>query len=89
MYVSEAPETGVRASAYGPTSNKRECKWKNEYRSPMHKYLNVMGGFLRAGVSLPNNKPPLSFHHYDVDGNIVNAEVWQINWQLAVAKQTS
>jgi len=45
----------------------------------MHKYLNGQGSFLRAGVSLPDNKPPLSFHRYNVDGKITNEEVRQLD----------
>jgi hypothetical protein len=62
-----------------PNLQQTRGEWKNEYRSPMHKYLNVQGSFLRAGVSLPDNKPPLSFHRYNVDGKITNEEVRQLD----------
>jgi len=45
----------------------------------MHKYLNVQGGFLRVEVAQPDDKPQLSFRHYDVDGSIANEEVRQLN----------
>ncbi len=79
QYVSVDPKTGVREYACGPTSNKHAGGWKNEYRSPMHKYLNVQGGFLRVEVAQPDDKPQLSFRHYDVDGNIANEEVRQVD----------
>jgi alkaline phosphatase D len=79
QYVSVDPETGVREYACGPTSNKHAGGWKDEYRSPMHKYLKVQGGFLRVEASRKDNNPQLSFRHYDVDGNIANEEVRQAN----------
>ena len=79
QYVSVDPESGVREYACGPTSNKHAGGWKDDYRSPMHKYLKVQGGFLRAEVSRKNGEPQLSFRHYDVDGNIANEEVRAVN----------
>lgn len=77
QYVSVDPVTGVREYACGPTSNKHAGGWKNEYRSPMHKYLKVQGGFLRVEASRKDGAPQLSFRHYDVHGNIANEEVRQ------------
>lgn len=79
QYVSVDPETGVREYACGPTSNKHAGGWKNEYRSPMHRYLNVQGGFLRVEVSRVKGSPQISFRHYDVNGNVANEDIQFLN----------
>lgn len=77
QYVSVDPKTGVREYACGPTSNRHAGGWKDEYRSPMHKYLKVQGGFLRAEVSRQDGAPRLSFRHYNVNGDVAHEEVRQ------------
>jgi alkaline phosphatase D len=72
QYVSIDPRTGVTEYSCGPTSNEHAGGWKNSYRSEMHQYLNVQGGFLHVSTSRVNGKPQLVFRHYDVDGQIAN-----------------
>jgi len=75
QYVSVDPKTGVTEYSCGPTSNKHAGGWKNSNVSPMHKYLNVKGGFLRVVVKRVNGKPQVAFQHHSVDGEIYNEDI--------------
>ena len=74
QYVSEHAKTGIREYSCGPASNKHAGGWKNDMRYPEHKYLNVTGGFLAGTVERKNGIPTLTFHHYSVDGEILNED---------------
>jgi alkaline phosphatase D len=75
QYVSVDPKTGVTEYSCGPTSNKHAGGWKNSNVSPMHKYLNVKGGYLRVVVKRVKGKPQVAFQHHSVDGKIYNEDI--------------
>jgi alkaline phosphatase D len=77
QYVSQDLKTGVREYSCGPASNEHAGGWKNEYRRPEHKYLNVTGGFLAVTVDRVDGKPTAVFRHYSVDGEILNEDKLQ------------
>lgn len=73
QYVSVDPDSGVREFSCGPTSNKHASGWSNDKRSPMHQYLNVVGGFLSVTVE-SGAKPVAIFRHYSTDGKVLNED---------------
>lgn len=75
QYVSVDPETGVTEYSCGPTSDKHAGGWKDSNRTPMHRYLNVKGGFLRVVVSRVNGLPQVAFQHHSVEGKIYNEDI--------------
>tara|TARA_R110002049_G_scaffold285698_4_gene466922 strand:+ start:27768 stop:29198 length:1431 start_codon:yes stop_codon:yes gene_type:complete len=75
QYVSVDPRTGVREYSCGPTSNKHASGFKQDDRSDMHRYLNIVGGFLRAEVTRREGKPVAIFRHHSVRGEILNEDV--------------
>lgn len=70
QYASIDPKTGVREFSCGPASEKHAGGYKEEADPEMHKYLNVVGGFLRVSA----NKRSITFTHHAVDGSINNLE---------------
>jgi alkaline phosphatase D len=75
QYVSVDPDSGVREFSCGPTSNKHASGWSNDKRSPMHQYLNVVGGFLSVTIEPdPEGKPVAIFRHYSTDGKVLNED---------------
>jgi alkaline phosphatase D len=74
QYVSEDANTGVREYSCGPASDAHAGGWKNEYRRPEHRYLNVAGGFLAGTIERENGTPTLTFTHYGVDGDVYNTD---------------
>lgn len=75
QYVSVDTDSGVREYSCGPTSNKHAGGWSNKNRSEMHKYLNVVGGFLSVEIDpLAGDKPVAIFRHYGTDGQILNED---------------
>lgn len=51
---------------------------KEENRSAMHRYLNVVGGFLRIEVHRVEGLPQIRFQHYGVDGAVNNDDVRKV-----------
>jgi alkaline phosphatase D len=74
QYISVDPKTGDREYSCGPASDKHAGGWSNKMRFPMHRYLNVVGGFLAGIVDREAGKPTLTFRHYSVDGKILNED---------------
>jgi alkaline phosphatase D len=74
QYVSVDPKTGVKEFSCGPTSDKHAGGFSEKYKSPMHRYLKVQGGFLGVEVKRVNDKPIAIFRHYAVDGSVYNEE---------------
>lgn len=75
QYVSVDSETGVREFSCGPTADKHAGGWSNDKRSKMHKYLNVVGGFLSVTVDRDaNNQPIAIFRHHSTRGKILNED---------------
>jgi len=75
QYVSVDPVTGVTEYSCGPTSDKHAGGWKQENVSPMHRYLNVKGGFLRVVVSRVKGQAQAAFQHYGVDGQLYHEDI--------------
>lgn len=73
QYVSVDPDSGVREFSCGPTTNKHASGWSNKNRSPMHQYLNVVGGFLAVTVE-SGERPVAIFRHYSTKGKILNED---------------
>ena len=76
QYVSVDPQTGVREYSCGATSAKHAGGFRIKDKSPMHKYLNIKGGFLSVIVQRKSDKPTILFRHHDVKGNIYHDEFW-------------
>ena len=74
QYVSVHPETKVREYSCGPVSDKHAGGWSNEMRTPTHKYLNVVGGFLSGTVQRQGGKAVLTFRHHDPYGKVLNED---------------
>ena len=74
QYVSVDPITGLREYSCGPTSNHHAGGFKREYQQPMHRYLNICGGFLSATVERVNEQPLLTIRHHSVTGEILNQD---------------
>ncbi len=74
QYVSVDPVSGVREYSCGPTSNKHASGWSNDKRSPMHRYLNVTGGFLSVSIQRNAGKPVATFRHYGTNGKLLNED---------------
>jgi len=75
QYVSVEPESGVREFSCGPTSNKHASGWSNDKRSPMHRYLNVVGGFLSVTIDTETEAKPVAvFRHYSTEGKVLNED---------------
>jgi alkaline phosphatase D len=75
QYVSVDPRTGVREYSCGPTTNKHASGFSEKNRSDMHRYLNVVGGFLRVEVKREKDKPVVIFRHHSVAGKVLNEDV--------------
>lgn len=75
QYASVDPETGLREYCSGPTSDKHAGGFSQELREPMHRYLNVIGGFLACTVEQKDGTPTLTLRHYNVAGEVVNEDV--------------
>jgi alkaline phosphatase D len=75
QYVSVDPRTGVREYSCGPTTNKHAGGFSEKNRSDMHKYLNVVGGFLRVEVKREQDKPVAIFRHHGVNGELLNEDI--------------
>ncbi|MHC4252568.1 MAG: alkaline phosphatase D family protein, partial [Planctomycetota bacterium] len=69
QYVSVGPESGVREYSCGPTSNKHAGGFSEKKRSPMHRYLKVIGGFLSVTVERDGGRPRITFRHHNVGGD--------------------
>jgi alkaline phosphatase D len=75
QYVSVDPKTGLREYSCGPTSNAHAGGWKEEDLRPMHRYLNVQGGFLLVKVERETGAPRIHFLHYDTQGKVCHEDV--------------
>jgi alkaline phosphatase D len=76
QYVIEEAETGLREYATGPASDAHARGWNPQDIRPEHRYLNVVGGFLTGTVDRRQGTPTLVMRHHDVDGNILNEDMF-------------
>jgi alkaline phosphatase D len=74
QYVSVDPETGVWEFSTGPTTDDHAGGFSMDQREPMHRYLNIVGGFLWGNIDRIDGKTVLTFRHYSVDGKILHEE---------------
>ncbi|MFV1996155.1 MAG: alkaline phosphatase, partial [Verrucomicrobiales bacterium] len=74
QYVSVDPVSGTREYSCGPTSEEHAGGFSQKYRSEMHRYLNVVGGFLEVAVDREGGNPRIAFRHHGVDGAVLNEE---------------
>ena len=79
QYATVDPETGLHEYCSGPTSDKHAGGFSQELREPMHKYLNVIGGFLSCTAERRDDNPVLVLRHYNVAGDIVNEDVLTVS----------
>ena len=75
QYLSVDPETNLREYSCGPTTDLHAGGFTPEDRSPMHRYLNIKGGFLSVTIDCSNNQPTAAFRHHAVDGSIYHQDV--------------
>jgi len=78
QYVSEDPETGLIEFASGPTTDRQASGFSLEERQPMHKYLNIKGGFLSVEVTPVDEDPEIIFTHHGVDGSVYNQVAFRL-----------
>ena len=71
QYASVDPKTGVREYSCGPASQGHAGGFKMELRQPMHRYLNIVGGFLSGTVERVDGKPTLTFRHHSPEGEVL------------------
>lgn len=74
QYISVDPQTGVREYSCGPTSDAHAGGFREDMREPMHRYLNICGGFLSVTVERRSAKATLTFRHHSVDGTVLNED---------------
>ena len=74
QYVTADDATGLREYSTGPTSNVHAGGFREEYRGPEHRYLNIVGGFLSGTVERKYGKPMLTFRHHSVEGKVLNED---------------
>jgi alkaline phosphatase D len=77
QYASIDPQTGLREFSCGPASDKHAGGYKESFRNDMHRYLQIIGGFLAVDVQRINGSPEITFSHYNVAGSIQNQETFQ------------
>ena len=60
----------------GTDSHSLTGGWNRGGPEPEHKFLRLKGGYLSIETLRSKNKPSISFNHHDVDGKIVNSELF-------------
>lgn len=76
QYFSIDEKTGLKEFGAGPVSDAQAGGWAEDDLRPEHQFLRVKGGFLGIKVYRKLDVPTISFTHYDVEGNVVNEEVF-------------
>lgn len=80
QYVSEDPKTGVREYSCGSTSDKHAGGFSKDRETEMHRYLNVVGGFLSVEIKRDTNGEPIAaMRHHDVAGTVLNEETMSVH----------
>jgi alkaline phosphatase D len=75
QYISVDPATGVREYSTGPTSDAHAGGFSEDDRTPMHRYLKIVGGFLAVTVERVDGRTRAVFRHYGTNGQINNEDV--------------
>lgn len=69
QYHSIDPETKLHEFSVGPVSNRHAGGWKQEdYRSEIHQYLRVAGGYLELNLTYSADSSELAVIHLDPYG---------------------
>jgi len=79
QYISVDPKSKAREYSCGPTTDIHAGGFKQKYRSAMHKYLKIKGGFLAVQVQQKNNKPTITLTHYSTNGQIYHQDTFTAN----------
>ena len=75
QYYSVDPVTQLREYSCGPASNEHAGGWKQEDKRPdYHRYLNVIGGYLSAGMS-PEDPPKITIRFHGTTGAVLFEDV--------------
>lgn len=74
QYVSVDPATGLKEFGTGSTTDDHAGGFSMDLREPMHRYLNIVGGFLWGTIEKVDGKPVLTFRHYSVEGKVLHEE---------------
>ena len=80
QFVTHFENTNLWEFSCGAGTDEHAGGWKQEDKRPQHKFLRVKGGFLSCHLSTDNNKSSLRFQHRDVDGVVVNEEIFENEW---------
>ncbi len=75
QYVSVDPKSGVREYSCGPTADSHAGGFREEYKSPMHRYLKIKGGFLSVVVNRADGTPQIILRHHGVDGSLYHVDL--------------
>jgi alkaline phosphatase D len=77
QYFSIDDKTGLREYSCGAASDEHAGGWKKDEFLPEHRYMQVVGGFLLVQVERRDGEPVMTLQHRDVDGLILNEDVFQ------------
>ena len=72
QYHSVDTKTGATEFSCGPSADIHAGGFSQKYRSDMHRYLNVVGGFLSVDVVRENGEPTIIFQHHSPAGKVLN-----------------
>jgi alkaline phosphatase D len=82
QYVTHLEGTSLWEFSCGPGADMHAGGWGANDKRPEHRFLRVLGGFLKVSVSTKNEKSMIIFEHCDVDGNVVHSERFQANLKV-------
>ncbi|MBM3853876.1 MAG: hypothetical protein FJ399_12080 [Verrucomicrobia bacterium] len=75
QYASVDAATGLREYGCGSTSDAHAGGYNESDRTPMHRYLKIVGGFLAVTVERVNGRARAVFRHYGTNGEINHEDV--------------
>ena len=78
QFSSKDTRTGVLEFGSGAMTDVHSSGINNEDQS-MIKYINAVGGFLSVTVQREYDFPRVIFRHHDVDGVVLNEEIYASN----------
>jgi alkaline phosphatase D len=75
QYVSVDPATGLREYGCGSTSDAHAGGYNESDRTPLHRYLKIVGGFLAVKIERVEGRTRAVFRHCGTNGEIYNEDV--------------
>jgi alkaline phosphatase D len=78
QYVTHFEGTNLWEFSSGPGSNQHAGGWSQDDIYPEHQFLRVKGGYLLGSLYHENDTVKLKFEHHDVDGNVVNEQIFKL-----------